>query len=543
MRPAVIFGLALALTFASASSMAQDDPLAGKPVAQATPVEKKEASKTFKVAKQAFDDRRLDEALAGFRASYAVVASPNAQLMIAATLAELGRNAESYQLLDSVIANADAAAATNEKYKATAQSARDRQAETRAKVGFVTLVNHEKIGDASVTFNGREITSDRWSKAVAVDPGDLTIMITGQDARNHKIVAGEAIVVDMVPKPPEQPLDDIIIDDSPDEGPDKILIAIVAGGVAVGGFAMFGIFGGIALGNFSDLEDECGEDKKCTADLQGKADDGQTFQVVANVGLAIGIVGTLVAGGFLTWEFFFTDPPAEGGDDTTASLKLAPGAVMIDGTLLAIAAAPRGRFYVYSPDASYRGDCNAYWTCDRRGVRPGRACSQSQRWWRRRVVGGRRDGERRRSFCDQLDGWQRRRRRIRPVRCAGLRHRSALRDRQQRRRDLPAQRLHGCDVRADRRVHPRRRTKRRRDLQRHQLHGRCRLRSQRILRRHDLCSRCVHPVRHGVHRTRSVRVSVQWRRHLLEVQLRLAGVLPERLRRRHDGQRLLRLRG
>ena len=64
--------------------------------------------------------------------------------------------------------------------------------------------------------------------------------------------------------------------------------------------------------------------------LHGAADSGQTFQVVANVSLAVGIVGAAVAGGFLAWHFL--DPPgAEPGDEVTATLQVGPGALQVSG--------------------------------------------------------------------------------------------------------------------------------------------------------------------------------------------------------------------
>jgi hypothetical protein len=65
----------------------------GVPVEQATKEQKEAAQTAYLAGREAYDGRQFVDALAAFRESYGVVASPNTHLMIAHTLRELGRNA------------------------------------------------------------------------------------------------------------------------------------------------------------------------------------------------------------------------------------------------------------------------------------------------------------------------------------------------------------------------------------------------------------------------------------------------------------------
>jgi hypothetical protein len=58
----------------------------------------------------------------------------------------------------------------------------------------------------------------------------------------------------------------------------------------VAGLVMFTVAGIMSRSTYSELEDSCGSGP-CPADRQDDIDAGQTQQTLANVGLAVGIVG------------------------------------------------------------------------------------------------------------------------------------------------------------------------------------------------------------------------------------------------------------
>jgi hypothetical protein len=81
--------------------------------------------------------------------------------------------------------------------------------------------------------------------------------------------------------------------------------AYIALSVGVAGVAVGSIFGGMALGKKSDLDDACTSVRKCPPSEQGTIDDGKSLGNVSTVGFIIG-GAALVAGAAL---FFLTLPP------------------------------------------------------------------------------------------------------------------------------------------------------------------------------------------------------------------------------------------
>lgn len=76
----------------------------------------------------------------------------------------------------------------------------------------------------------------------------------------------------------------------PDEGPSHApaFAALAVGGV---GFAVMGIFGGLALSEKSKMSDGCRTGPDCQPSDKGPYDDAKTFGVVSDVGLVVGGLG------------------------------------------------------------------------------------------------------------------------------------------------------------------------------------------------------------------------------------------------------------
>ncbi len=112
------------------------------------------AQKTFEAGTKLYDSRHFEEALAAFRASYQIVASPNSRLMIARCLRDLGQSAAAYREYDAVAAEATE---RGERYRSTAEAAAEEREELKAKIALLTVRVAEpppgltvKVGDASV---------------------------------------------------------------------------------------------------------------------------------------------------------------------------------------------------------------------------------------------------------------------------------------------------------------------------------------------------------------------------------------------------------
>ncbi|HEX4340509.1 MAG TPA: hypothetical protein VH062_31590 [Polyangiaceae bacterium] len=181
MRRSLPILLALTCLFASVRSFA-----AGKAVTDATPADKAAAAKAYSKGMVAFDKNQLEDALTGFRESYAQVKSPNSHFMVARTLARLGRNAEAYDELNGTIAEADGLGA---KYADTVHAAYAKLDEIKPRVGFVvvTVVNAPK--GTSIMVGDEPVDAPRLGKPIAVLPGDTQISASepGKPKRIEKV--------------------------------------------------------------------------------------------------------------------------------------------------------------------------------------------------------------------------------------------------------------------------------------------------------------------------------------------------------------------
>ena len=307
----------------------------GVPINSATDDQKEAATTHYVEAKEAFTAGRFEDALTGFRTSHNTVASPNARYMIVACLSELGRDVEGYQEAEEGIQEATAAAQTDEKYQKTLSDLTDAKEKLRAKIGLLTLViPADAAPNAMLTLDGVDVPSSAWGDPIPVTAGTHRLTLNGFGTKETSVAAGGNATVDFNPEEPE-PVVDVTEEESSDWfRENRRIIAYSAGGVGVAGFALFGIFGGLALSKQSDLDDTCNLAKQCPTASQADIDDGQTFQTVANVMLVVGSVGVAAGVGLFVWDLMDEPSDDEGDGDTMAPLRLeiGPGNMMIRGS-------------------------------------------------------------------------------------------------------------------------------------------------------------------------------------------------------------------
>jgi hypothetical protein len=300
---------------------------AGASLDAATPEQSATASEKYRAGTEAFEAQKYDEALARFRESYDVVASPNSHLMIARTLAKMGKSAEAFAELDATVREADAAAQKSDKYKKTAQTARAELAELRGKVGTVVVTI-----PATVTVGGRPLPT-ALGGSVIVDPGANDVVLrlpSGAEQRVRvDVKPGQETHVDVAPPgpvttatpatapcPPPAP--------APRPGVDPRALAIISGGVGLVGFGAFTVFGLLDRSQFSDLQHGCPSDV-CPASRAGDAETGRTYQTLANVGLGVGIFGAATALVFVAIGSSHANAHAE----TAPRLAIGPGSMTL----------------------------------------------------------------------------------------------------------------------------------------------------------------------------------------------------------------------
>jgi hypothetical protein len=305
---------------------------AGVPVQSATEEQRGAASEAYVAGKEAFDAGNFDEALSKFRASHDVVASPNAHLMVVASLSELGRFVEAYEEVVVAIAAAAEAATADPKYEGTLASLQDTEIALRGKVGRLTI-NAAGASGATVTIDGKALRPDQLGVPVPVEPGSHLVEMDGAEPQTIEVAAGDTASVDLS-------------GDNGDDGDgvtgggsggdwfveNRRTIAYAAGGVGVVGMVLFGAFGGLTLSKQSDLDAACGPQKLCPPESNADIDDGKTYQTVANVGLVIGVVGLAAGVGLFVWDVLDEEGSGEQAGDPSLRFVLGAGHLGLEGS-------------------------------------------------------------------------------------------------------------------------------------------------------------------------------------------------------------------
>jgi hypothetical protein len=270
---------------------------AGAPIASATKEQWSAAQKTFKVGDDLYDAGRFAEAITAYRASYEIVASPNSRLMIARALREQGLLAEAHVEFEATLSEAQAGLASDPKYESTVTAAETEKAALEPKLARLRLklVGNPEL--TSLTVNERQLAQDDVSGPVFVTPGSISVVAKSGDGRQARaeasVAAGEetelvlefpAPAAPQTAPPPPAP-----VQAASPSVPLKTL-SYVAGGVGVAGLVAFGVFGVLNNGKHGDLEDSC-PDGRCAPGRQDDIDAGRRYQLLANVGLAVGVVG------------------------------------------------------------------------------------------------------------------------------------------------------------------------------------------------------------------------------------------------------------
>lgn len=319
---------AFTLAFAFQAGTATDvfaQPKAGDPVKQATDL--------FKQGQALFQARQFPQALDLFQRSYATVASPNSGLYIARCHNEMGRFKESYLQYRKVIGEAEGRVATEPKYKPTLDTARTEIEQVAGKISILTVQVSNPAANSTLRVGATVIPREQWGQPIPLDAGPVDVVLdtvgAPPSAQKLNLARGEKKTIVIAPAGPVGP-----VGPGPGPGPRRrtndrfsmLPLAITFGGIGVVGMGMFAVAGGLSLGTYSEVEDNCPNGPTCTDDL---IDRGEREQLIANVGLVVGAVGLAAGATFLIVEV------ATGGVGNEAkapvNLAIGPGYVGVDG--------------------------------------------------------------------------------------------------------------------------------------------------------------------------------------------------------------------
>jgi hypothetical protein len=205
------------------------------------------------------------------------------------------------------------------------------------KLGFVALTIDNPSEGTRVTVGGEEIRRAAWTEPAPVLAGTTEIVVAtpghadvsrsvtltaGQstaltiDAQSGETTEGPAIATTVEPSPVVKPST---------QAPLRTW-AYVAGGVGVAGIATFALFGTMAHSNYNDLQTACGTGP-CPSSKVDEISSGKTKQLIANVGLAVGLAGVAVG------STLFVLSLNKGTTSPTAAVIVAPAWVGVGGKL------------------------------------------------------------------------------------------------------------------------------------------------------------------------------------------------------------------
>jgi hypothetical protein len=293
------------------------------------------AQQTFEAGGKLYDAHHFEEALAAFRASYQIVASPNSHLMVARCLRDLGRTLEAYREYEAV---AKEAVEKGDRYESAAHASGEERAELQQKIALLTLRVAEPPAGLTVKIGDAPVDLAALGTALPLEPGTVVVTAqapSGASARaDVTLTPGSASEVELklampaadAPAPPPPPAPVVHVE-TPASGVPLRTWAYVAGGVGVAGLATFGIFGAMSSSKYSSLESSC-PGRRCGPGGQDDVNAGKSFQTIANVGLVLGVVGI---GTGTTLFLLSRGRPKEGAAAREIRVQIGVGSVAMGG--------------------------------------------------------------------------------------------------------------------------------------------------------------------------------------------------------------------
>jgi hypothetical protein len=241
--------------------------------------------------------------------------------------------------------------AKEERYAKTADAATTERTDVEAKLAFVVVTVAHAPADAVLKVGGKTVPPDQWVEPIVAPAGAVDVVLSdasGKELARQTVMAtvGQKLPVDLDAQPAPPPAapvpHEVAAEDKPDNGPPppdttspppssgraKLRPwAYVAGGVGVAGLATFTIFGLMSNSNYSDLQNACHPVTACPGSKSGEIDNGKTYQLVANIGLGVGIVGVAAGATLFVLSLGGKSSP------TATGLVIGPSFVGLRGTL------------------------------------------------------------------------------------------------------------------------------------------------------------------------------------------------------------------
>src|SRR5271155_1392299 len=158
-RSTLAFAAALTLTAIAPSALA-----AGVTPGNETPVQRHQAESLFFRGKSYVVMKQYDKALADFRASLDIVASPNTRLLIARCLRDEGKLVAAYVEFERTLVEAKELVGVDPRYGRAIDGAQDDLKAIEPQIGFVTVHVKNATDTTTLAIAHEEIRRAAWGE-------------------------------------------------------------------------------------------------------------------------------------------------------------------------------------------------------------------------------------------------------------------------------------------------------------------------------------------------------------------------------------------
>lgn len=294
--------------------------------AQASPDAQTAARDHFQRGRIFYDAHRYADAIDEFRQSLEASPSPNARLLVARSLRDMGgHTAEAYAEFMATATDAEERAASEPRYAPVGAAARAEAGLLLAQIALLRIVLTETPEDTDVRLDGREIPREQWNMDLPLEPGSHTLDATAPGRqpfhRVWNVPAGNAVQVAVTlavepgqagtievpvlhsgfgprqqiqPIQPIRPMYNVPMQVRTPVVPHERSGLTTGGGVSIGlGVAVFAagaISAVLALVTYTNLQNECGDGlcPSTVSNVQSRVDFGRTTGTLGTVGMVGG---------------------------------------------------------------------------------------------------------------------------------------------------------------------------------------------------------------------------------------------------------------
>lgn len=295
----------LAATLAASAASAQQPGDAARMAA---------AQQRFDRGYELFDRHDYATAIAEFRASLELVASPNTRLYVGLCLLQTGPLAEAHAELQRAFTEARDRAVADPRYANARNIAERELTALRPRLGRLVVRADGAPDGASYRAGGVEVLPAMFGLPLYFDPGEVavtaeapgrspfrrTVRLTPDTTTEVAVTFDRAGAPATATRTP-----DVVRVEAPRPLPVERVsgggvrtAGYVVGGLGVLGVGAFVLFGNFASTRYDEVSLACGGRRCATRTQESAIDEGETWQLAANVSLGVG-VGLLVTGAIM----------------------------------------------------------------------------------------------------------------------------------------------------------------------------------------------------------------------------------------------------